>query len=130
MGVQTATSMNSVFNNNLTNLLTTGPAMTTIPPVNNFLIDGLLGTDSSYSPPSNIYFIAGFHMRRESLIIGYFLELPVITAYEKNGLRVDFSFDRPLDNPNLVITTLTATCLFGGTLGDFIFQAAVPKVNS
>ena len=54
-------------------------------------------------------------------------ELPTVTAYERNGLRVDFSFDRPADNPLLVIVTLTATSTFGITLGDFLFQAAVPK---
>jgi hypothetical protein len=41
---------------------------------------------------------------------------------------VDFSFDRPADNPHLVITTLTASSAFGLTLSDFLFQAAVPKV--
>jgi len=51
-----------------------------------------------------------------------------MTAYEKNGLRVDFAFDRPADNPHLVIATLTASSPFGMTLTDFLFQAAVPKV--
>ena len=55
------------------------------------------------------------------------LELQNVTAYDKNGLRVDFSFDRPADNPNLVIVTLTANSSYGSTLSDFLFQAAVPK---
>ena len=53
--------------------------------------------------------------------------MPSITAYEENGLRVDFSFDRPADNANLVVATLTATSSFGANLADFLFQAAVPK---
>lgn len=61
------------------------------------------------------------------MIEGLVLELATITAYEKNGLRVDFAFDRPADNPNLVIVTLTASSSFGATLNDFLFQAAVPK---
>lgn len=40
---------------------------------------------------------------------------------------MDFSFDRPVDNPNLVIVTLTASSSYGSTLCDFLFQAAVPK---
>ena len=58
-----------------------------------------------------------------------FSEFQSIVAYDKNGLRVDFSFDRSLDNPNLMMTTLTATSSYGATLSDFLFQAAVPKVS-
>ena len=57
----------------------------------------------------------------------FFIELQNVTAYDKNGLRVDFSFDRPVDNPNLVIVTLTASSSYGSTVSDFLFQAAVPK---
>ena len=56
------------------------------------------------------------------------IEWQSITAYEKNGLRVDMAFDRPADNPNLVIATLTATpSPYGPSVSDFLFQAAVPK---
>jgi len=93
----------NVVNNNLTNLLSNSP-LHSIPPTNNFLMDGLLGSPSVTLP-----------------------KFQSIVAYDKNGLRVDFSFDRPLDNPNLMMTTLTATSSYGATLSDFLFQAAVPK---
>jgi len=93
----------NVVNNNLTNLLSNSP-LHSIPPTNSFLMDGLLGSPSITSP-----------------------KFQSIVAYDKNGLRVDFSFDRSLDNPNLMMTTLTATSSYGATLSDFLFQAAVPK---
>ena len=57
------------------------------------------------------------------------LGIPSITAFEKNGLLVKFSFERdPLDSTVYHIT-LTATNSTPLPFTDFLFQAAVPKVK-
>lgn len=53
-----------------------------------------------------------------------------MTAFEKAGLRIIFSFQRspnPL-NPSLIAITLTATNSNSSPMTDFVFQCAVPKV--
>lgn len=118
-------SSTSLVNNNLANLLSSSTTQTSapVPPSSNFLIDGFLGT--APTPPSNSILPS----KLDFLLSNIFsiLELQSVTAYEKNGLKVDFSFDRPIDNPNLMIVTLTANSSYGSTLSDFLFQAAVPK---
>jgi len=55
-------------------------------------------------------------------------DLPTITAYEKHGLRVVFTFpDRDAENPKI---TLYAYNLTASPIQDFVFQAAVPKSMS
>ncbi|KAK4011493.1 AP-1 complex subunit gamma-1 isoform X2 [Daphnia magna] len=106
MTTPTGSSTSSLVNNNLANLLSspTTQMSAAVSNSSSFLIDGFLGTAPTPSP-----------------------KLQNVTAYDKNGLKVDFSFDRPVDNPNLVIVTLTASSSYGSTLCDFLFQAAVPK---
>lgn len=53
--------------------------------------------------------------------------LPSITAYEKNGLRIVFSLERLPENPNTTVITLSATNETLSTISEFLFQAAVPK---
>lgn len=53
-----------------------------------------------------------------------------MTAFEKNGLKIVFSFQRP--NPadlSSVTVTLKASNANVAAISDFIFQAAVPKVS-
>jgi len=52
-------------------------------------------------------------------------EVPPLTAYEKHGLRVVFTF--PSVNPTTTTITLLAHNLTNGPIQDFVFQAAVPK---
>jgi len=52
-------------------------------------------------------------------------EVPPLTAYEKHGLRVVFTF--PNINPTTTTITLLAHNLTNGPIQDFVFQAAVPK---
>jgi len=52
-------------------------------------------------------------------------EVPPLTAYEKHGLRVVFTF--PHVNPTTTTITLLAHNLTNGPIQDFVFQAAVPK---
>ena len=54
--------------------------------------------------------------------------IPNITAFEKNGLKVVFGFERDIINTTTVAITLTATNSTPVTINDFVFQAAVPKV--
>lgn len=54
--------------------------------------------------------------------------LPPLTAFEKDGVKIVFSFDGIKEN-NSVTINVTATNESLTTLTDFLFQAAVPKVN-
>ena len=51
-----------------------------------------------------------------------------MTAFEKNGLKVDFDFERSPSNPAVTAIALSATNSSSFPMTDFIFQAAVPKV--
>ena len=50
-----------------------------------------------------------------------------MTAFEKNGLKIDFAFERSAQT-NVTNITLSATNSNPQPLNDFVFQAAVPKV--
>lgn len=58
----------------------------------------------------------------------YFLGIPSITAFDKSGLKIVFNFDKPPDNPEMIIINLYATNYSYEPIYDFLFQAAVPKV--
>ncbi|XP_023230332.1 AP-1 complex subunit gamma-1-like [Centruroides sculpturatus] len=53
--------------------------------------------------------------------------IPSMTIFEKNGLKLDFNFEKPIDNPQLVVIYLTASNQTAKVMNDFLFQAAVPK---
>ncbi|XP_035678744.1 AP-1 complex subunit gamma-1-like [Branchiostoma floridae] len=55
------------------------------------------------------------------------LGIPSLIAYEKNGLKIEFSFQKDNSNANVVIITLTATNSTDTPMDEFVFQAAVPK---
>ena len=51
-----------------------------------------------------------------------------MTAFDKNGIRIIFNFERnPLDQSQVTIS-LTATNQTPDVIEEFVFQAAVPKV--
>ena len=54
---------------------------------------------------------------------------PSITAFENNGLKINFGFEKVPGNPsNIVSIMMTATNSLALPMTDFVFQAAVPKV--
>jgi len=54
--------------------------------------------------------------------------IPSITAYEQNGLKIQFSFEKQAGNPNnVVMVTATSSNSSGSPMSDYLFQAAVPK---
>uniref|UniRef100_A0A3Q2DRQ1 Adaptor related protein complex 1 subunit gamma 1 n=1 Tax=Cyprinodon variegatus TaxID=28743 RepID=A0A3Q2DRQ1_CYPVA len=53
--------------------------------------------------------------------------IPSMTAYNKNGLKIDFTFERANPNPNIAVITIHATNSTEAEMTDFVFQAAVPK---
>ena len=57
------------------------------------------------------------------------LAIPTMTAFEGKGLHVVFSFSKKPAEPNQCTVTLTASNSTPHTMSDFLFQAAVPKVN-
>ena len=52
-----------------------------------------------------------------------------MTAFEKNGLKIEFTFERSQAQASVVNITLSATNSNPQPLNDFVFQAAVPKVH-
>lgn len=54
--------------------------------------------------------------------------IPKMTAYEKNGLMVEFSFERSPTSPTVIAVSLSATNSTVAPITDFLLQAAVPKV--
>lgn len=54
--------------------------------------------------------------------------IPPMTAYNKNGLKIDFTFERANPNPNIAVITIHASNTTDADMTDFVFQAAVPKV--
>ncbi|KAJ8249217.1 hypothetical protein GJAV_G00232440 [Gymnothorax javanicus] len=53
--------------------------------------------------------------------------IPSITAYNKSGLMVEFTFERSNLNPNITVITLHASNSTEVDMLEFVFQAAVPK---
>ena len=56
-------------------------------------------------------------------------DLPSMTAYEKNGLKIVFQLERLPDNPNTTVITMSATNETLNPMSEFLFQVAVPKVS-
>jgi AP-1 complex subunit gamma-1 len=63
------------------------------------------------------------------IVLICFVDLPSITAYEKNGLKIVFSLERPPGNPNMTVITVSAMNETLNPMSEFLFQAAVPKVS-
>uniref|UniRef100_A0A6Q2YK88 AP-1 complex subunit gamma n=1 Tax=Esox lucius TaxID=8010 RepID=A0A6Q2YK88_ESOLU len=57
------------------------------------------------------------------------LVIPPMTAYNKNGLKIEFTFERANPNPNIAVITIHATNTTEADMTEFVFQAAVPKVR-
>ncbi|XP_053555433.1 AP-1 complex subunit gamma-1 [Bombina bombina] len=53
--------------------------------------------------------------------------IPPITAYNKNGLKIDFTFERSSTNTSVTVITTQASNNTDSDMTDFVFQAAVPK---
>uniref|UniRef100_A0AAR2JMM8 AP-1 complex subunit gamma n=1 Tax=Pygocentrus nattereri TaxID=42514 RepID=A0AAR2JMM8_PYGNA len=56
-----------------------------------------------------------------------FAGIPPMTAYNKNGLKIEFTFERSNPNPNISVITIHASNSTEADMTDFVFQAAVPK---
>lgn len=54
---------------------------------------------------------------------------PTITAYEKNGLKITFALERSSESASSTIITMNALNESLVPMTDFLFQAAVPKVQ-
>ena len=55
--------------------------------------------------------------------------IPSIVAVDKEGLKIDLSFEKEGSGPTVVIVTLKITNSTNNPFNSFIFQAAVPKVS-
>ncbi|XP_041060149.1 AP-1 complex subunit gamma-1-like isoform X2 [Carcharodon carcharias] len=53
--------------------------------------------------------------------------IPSIIAYDQNGLKIEFSFERSKANPNMLFITLRASNSTEMDMSNFVLQAAVPK---
>uniref|UniRef100_A0A7N8Y1H3 AP-1 complex subunit gamma n=1 Tax=Mastacembelus armatus TaxID=205130 RepID=A0A7N8Y1H3_9TELE len=61
------------------------------------------------------------------ILLNYLVGIPPMTAYNKNGLKIDFTFERANPNPNIAVITIHASNSTEADMTDFVFQAAVPK---
>ncbi|XP_077503666.1 adaptor protein complex 1, gamma subunit isoform X2 [Amblyomma americanum] len=53
--------------------------------------------------------------------------IPPMTVFEKDGLKLDFTFEKEPSSPQTAVIHLTAINLSSCPMTDFLFQAAVPK---
>ncbi|KAJ8722925.1 hypothetical protein PYW07_004105 [Mythimna separata] len=95
----TPTAPSNVMNNNVS-----APAPAPAPAA--LLLDGLFATPAHINTPVTQ------------------VDLPTVTALEKNGLRIVFGVQRGGDTVTL---TMRANSSASSTLTDFLFQAAVPR---
>lgn len=112
---------------------------------NQDLLDLLGGLDSSPSLPttdSGLGFIAEnnnqtlpfSNNQNSNFLTGDFLntniinekDVPTLTAFDKNGLKIIFSLEKMPEN-NVLSINVTATNSTLSNMTDFLFQAAVPK---
>lgn len=54
-------------------------------------------------------------------------EIPPMVAFEKDGLRLDFTFEHSSENVAMTVISLSASNSSPNTIEEFLFQAAVPK---
>lgn len=55
--------------------------------------------------------------------------IPPITSYDKNGLKIEFTFERSLNDQHTLLITMVAHNSTTSPMDEFLFQAAVPKVS-
>lgn len=53
--------------------------------------------------------------------------IPPFMVFNKNGLQVSFTFERPESSPALLVITTSVSNSTAADISDFVFQAAVPK---
>lgn len=53
----------------------------------------------------------------------------MLTAFEKNGLKIVFGLEKLPDTSNTLSINVTATNNTLSNMTDFLFQAAIPKVT-
>ncbi|XP_014672206.1 PREDICTED: AP-1 complex subunit gamma-1-like [Priapulus caudatus] len=108
------------------------------PPENNLLdlLDLGLPTDTSTMPtslgtqppiaPAPVNNVLDSLFTSQPIIAPALLksDIPLITVFEKNGLKVDFSFER---NGDQLTISLAANNSSSQSMDNFMFQAAVPK---
>jgi hypothetical protein len=56
--------------------------------------------------------------------------IPSIVAYDAEGLKLVFAFEKPANNPQLLNVNVTATNTSAAVITDYVFQAAVPTVSA
>ncbi len=52
-----------------------------------------------------------------------------MVAYEKDGLKIEFSFERNAMTPTQFTINMSASNSTAAAMTEFVFQAAVPKVR-
>jgi hypothetical protein len=63
-------------------------------------------------------------------LLSFNLGIPSVTAYNKNGVKIDFNFQKVDNNlANILDIALIVSNALAVPVTDFVFQAAVPKVG-
>ncbi|XP_076373117.1 AP-1 complex subunit gamma-1-like isoform X2 [Tachypleus tridentatus] len=97
-------------------------------PISSDLLDLLGGLDSSTQvAPSSGCNPCVPELIMDGLVTPEEQAIPSLTAFEKNGLKLEFSFEKPLDNPQMIVILLSVANQTPTPMTDFLFQAAVPK---
>ncbi|XP_027198587.1 adaptor protein complex 1, gamma subunit [Dermatophagoides pteronyssinus] len=84
-------------------------------------IDGQQNNSISFNNENNIF---DMMVKQEPIVSE---KISPITAFDKNGLKIVFQFERCADNPLTISITMIATNTTDQPMNDFLFQAAVPK---
>lgn len=108
-----------------------------VPSSNQDLLDLLGGLDSLATTPAQTQMAVPVPGMEGGQIFDGFvapqplptMSIPPIVAFEKDGVKIVFYFERPADNSHLTVITLNASNASIHPVSEFLFQAAVPKVK-
>uniref|UniRef100_A0A4W3J8N5 AP-1 complex subunit gamma n=1 Tax=Callorhinchus milii TaxID=7868 RepID=A0A4W3J8N5_CALMI len=85
---------------------------------------------NTYSPAfqSSLYQVRNPLLFPNSIVESFNIaDIPSIIAYDQNGLKIEFSFERSKANLNMLFITLRASNSTETDMNNFVLQAAVPK---
>ncbi|XP_040185500.1 AP-1 complex subunit gamma-1 isoform X1 [Rana temporaria] len=107
----------------------------TAPPPKQSTVGGelldLLGDLNLGAPPAPVPQMSAPHLLLDGLSVQPLFNdisgIPPIIAYNKNGLKIDFTFERSSTNASVTVITTQAFNSTDSEMTDYVFQAAVPK---
>ncbi|XP_058797953.1 AP-1 complex subunit gamma-1 isoform X3 [Phymastichus coffea] len=80
-----------------------------------------------FSPTSTSNYLVDGLLNSSSMPIQSVPEAPSMIVYDKQGLKITFRLERPMDNPDLLVINMVANNSGLMEITDFLLQAAVQK---